>query len=757
MILQKNRVLARALAGSAIALTLPFATPATASGKTDADAPAQAGESAQPSGEQQDGTGEIIVTALKGGVSVQRSPVTVNIVAGEAIDSKGITSVDQLTSVVPGVRINQAPGGLVNPVVRGLGSSPSNNSFEQTVGLFVDGIFAGHPRDYSLALFDIERVELLKGTQSAVVGKNTSVGALSLVTRKPSFEFGMEGSYYHEFEFGTDTLNAAVNLPLSDTLAVRIAGQYSDEGGWVRNVFDTADEPRIKRKAIRATLRFRPSEQLDWTLSAQATGADQTGQIFHTGIDTLGNARAGAIVGGDADYVVRPFQTRTTPRSGFTYRGFSSIGAATDGSRFNSTLNYELGTVTLTSVTGYSEYTDTFLIDASSSINSPLLRGGHETDKAFSQELRLSTDPAKPLSFIGGGYYYHDKWFYEDRFDFNAAQLVAPSLGGAFTSSYTQTTETFSLFGQLAYRVSDSLRLAGSLRYEHFSKRGDYSPRTVLRPGGLTAAVYGPYAAFSRSDAKDYFDYSVQAQYFFAPRINGYVSYSTGTKGFGFVATPTSPGGVVTNPAYNTELSETLEAGIKAGFGGGSTVNLALFSTKLKDYQIGVNLGTNFLIRNDQIRSRGVEADINFALSEALRAAATVTYADVVKRPPLPANSIPNLPYAPEWSGIAGIYYNDRITDDFRLKAEVTGEFRSSQQLSDVVTFPIPREPGRLRTDLRLGVEYEPYNLEVALVARNIFNVYSLAYGFNQFGSTGAAQVAEEMPRTIGVQVSFRR
>lgn len=736
----------RIVYGAALASVLGggFASPAYAQVQASSE------ETPSPS------SGEIVVTALKGGVSVQRAPITVNIVSGEAIVDKGVTSVEQLTVAVPGIRVSQSVGGLINPVVRGLGSSPSNNSFEQTVGLFIDGIFAGHPRDYSAALFDLDRVELLKGTQSAVVGKNTSVGAMSLVTAKPTFELGGAASYYHEFELGTDTLTAHVNVPLSDTIAVRLAGLYSDEGGWIRRVLVDEDAPKVTRKALRATIRIRPNSALDWTISAQYSDYKQVGEYFTAGIDVLGNAALSAARGGDPNFVVRRYESRNTPRPGFVYRGFTDGGGKNDGTRLTSTINYQLGSTTLTSITGYSEYKDTVLLTNGPVVRSPVLRGGHETDEAFSQELRVATDANLPISVIAGAYYYYDKWSYEDLFNFNAAQLVAPPLGGAFTSSYRQKTKTASLFGQILYKITDNFQLAGGVRYEHFKKSGKYSDRVTLIPGGLTAAVYAPYAAFQRHGSKDYVDYSAQAQYFFAPDANAYVSFATGTKGFGFVATPSSPGGVVTEPSYSTEQSETWEAGVKLGLGGGSHINLAVFKTRIKDYQIAVNLGTFFVVRNDQVRSQGVEGNLDLRLLDGLQLAVAVTYADVEKLGPVPANSIPGLPFAPKWSGLGTLSYVSPYHAGFRFKSDLSMEFRTAQQLSDAANFPIHSDPGRVRTDLRLAVEHERSGVELAFVARNIFNDYSLSYGANMFGVPGAGIAAPEMPRTLGVQLSFR-
>ena len=712
---------------------------------------AQAAEAPGSDGTQVD---EIIVTALKGAVSVQDAPTTVNVVEGQAVENKGITSVDQLTSVVPGVRIGQAPGGLINPTVRGLSSSPSNNSFEQTVGLFVDGMFAGHPRDYSLALFDIQRIELLKGTQAAVVGKNTSVGAISLVTRKPEFEFGGSFSYLHEFELDSDVANVALNVPLSDRVAVRVAAVGSKEGGWIKNVLTGDEEPRIDRYAIRAGVRVQLTEALDWTASAQYAEMSMDGQTMHLGFDALGNARIAAARGGDTAFVIRRYESRWTPRPGFNYRGFTKPGSKTDGTRFVSTLNYDAGHGTFTSITGFSEYTDTFLIDGSALIQNPVNRGGHERDKTFSQELRYASDWSGPVNVIAGAYYYYDKWKYEDLFDFVAARLPAPPLGAAFRNDYTQLTKTASAFTQVTYNVTEKLRLTGGLRYEHFKKSGDYSPRTILVPGPLIS-VYGAYPAFKRSDAKDYVDYSIQGQYFLTPDLTAYVSFATGTKGFGYVANPTAPGGVLTDPLFRTEQSETFEAGVKATLAGRGHINLAVFNTDIKDYQIGVNLGTQFLIRNDQIRSRGAEINAAYEIVDGLRVAVAATYADVEKRGPLPVNSIESLPAAPKYSGIADVTYSRPVTDDLTFTGNLTAEFRTKQRLSDVASFLYPPSRGRVITDLRLALRSEKAGVEVAGIVRNLFDVYTVSYAFNSFGTAGAAQIAEDRPRTIALQVNY--
>lgn len=341
---------------------------------------------------------EIVVTALKRNQSLQDVPTTIGVVTGDALTAANVTSVEQLTTVVPGVRIQNAPAGLVNPTMRGLGSSPSNNSFEQTIGLFVDGMFLGHPRDYSAALFDVERIEILKGTQSAVLGKNTSVGAISLVTKKPGPDFGFEGSYTHEFFVGSDILDAAVNVPITETLRLRVAGQLTRQDGWIENSLTGRDEPATKTNAVRATLVWEPDSRFKWTVSGQYSDYKMTGQPFYAAVDRLGRLQATAALYGD-----NAFTAATNDRSRATGRsGGRGLGIDNDGQRYLSTMALTLGDYTVTALTGYSRYKDFQNVSLTGTINNPGLRSGDESDRAFSQELRIASADRGVFSWLAG-------------------------------------------------------------------------------------------------------------------------------------------------------------------------------------------------------------------------------------------------------------------------------------------------------------------------------------------------------------------
>lgn len=688
---------------------------------------------------------EIIVTALKRSQPLQDVPASVTVVQGEALARTAIVSLDQITQVVPGIRMQSAPGGTINPVVRGLGTSSSNDSFEQTIGLFVDGVFAGHARDYAAALFDVERIEIVKGTQAAILGKNTSVGALTLTTKKPGSQFGYEASYMHEFELGSDILNAAVNLPVNDSFAIRVAGQFADEGGWIRNALTGQDEQSSKRKAIRATARWEPNDVLDWTVSAQAHWIDRDGQTFYAGADTLGRLAETAAMYGDPVFTAAIGDvSRGTVRP-----GFEKIFDYTQGWRTNSTINLALGDHTLTAVTGYAEYDMKRLINPAGVREAPVMRGATEHNESFGQELRLTSPEYERFSYIAGAYYYHDKWGNFDYLD--VLPQAGTPLNGAVVTNQEYRTEAISLFGQVNYAITDDLDMTLGLRSDNQKKRVDYT-RGIVRPGLLTTAAYPAFAPTRMSRKDDFVDYSTSLSYKLTPDAMLYASYATGSKGGGFQASPST----IATAEFGDEGAKTVELGGKFSFGRGTVFNVALFQTRISDYQIAINTGAGFVVRNDQIQSRGVDAELNLALTPDLSFATSVTYADVEKRGVLPANSIGGIPFAPKLTGTVQVNYDTALNDHYALNANALVEFRTRQHIIDLANAIIPTSGAYAKLNLRVGVAHDPSGIELALVGKNLTDRRVVNYGYNAFAQAGAAIISTDPSRTIGLQVSIR-
>lgn len=630
--------------------------------------------------------------------------------------------------------------------MRGLGSSPSNNSFEQTVGRFIDGVFLGHPRDYSAALFDVERVELLKGTQSAVLGKATSIGAISLVTRKPGADFAYEASYTHEFELGDDIADAAINVPLSDAWAVRLAGQFVRQDGHIDNAITGQDEPEVRSEAARVTIGFRPTDTFNWMLSAQYSRYRLLGQPFYAGVDALGNLqRTAALYGDDAFSAGINDRSRQSGRS-----GQPDLGIDTEGTRFTNIVEMDVGSgYSLTSTTAFSEYSDFQMVNLTGTVNNPGLRSGEERNETLSTELRIASPDRGVLSWLAGAYYYYDKWNFTDTFDI--IQVTGSPVTGATRTAYRQRTGSLSGFAQGVLRPVDGLTATIGVRYDDQKRTGAYN-RQIVRPGVFTFALYQPFAPTQLTRNEGYFDYSGSLQYEFAPRMMAYASYATGSKFGGFQNDPVT----IAVAEFEDEQAETFEVGAKLGFAPGSHVNLAYYRTDVAGYQIVFFTGSAFLVRNDQVRSQGFEGELVARLFDGLTLAGNVTYSDVEKILPV-AGAISGLPFAPKWSGVAKLGYATPTGSDIGFFGEAIVEFRSKQKLSDTAGFIYNDSPGYAKLNLRLGVRHEASGIEVAVIVKNLFDKRVVNYAFPTFLQAGGAMVATDRPRTIGLQLAVRR
>lgn len=198
---------------------------------------------------------EIIVTAQKREQSIERVPASIQAVTGAAISDYQQVSIKSIAVQVPNLVLTASPSGAIQANIRGFGTSTGNSGFEQSVGLYVDGVYSPRPHSYTGAVFDIDRVEVVKGTQGTLFGKNASVGAISLITKSPENDFGgyLDASY--GFTFEEPRFEGAVNAPIGDSVRLRVAGVYGKlNEGWVPNLATGKKEPTSKEYAGRAKL-----------------------------------------------------------------------------------------------------------------------------------------------------------------------------------------------------------------------------------------------------------------------------------------------------------------------------------------------------------------------------------------------------------------------------------------------------------------------------------------------------------------------
>lgn len=694
---------------------------------------------------------DIIVTALKRSISVQDTPVTVNVVKGEVFEKANITSVLDLPAVTPGVIVQVSPAGFPIAAIRGIGSSPANQSFDQSVALFVNGVFAPRGRDYASSLFDIADVQVVKGGQSAVLGKNTTVGALVLTTRRPTSELGYNISYAHELELGSDTIDAAVNVPFGEKFAIRMAARTSNQEGWQRNDLLNEDSPVTKTRAVRISGRWEPFDNFEWNASYQKEKYEVYGQVLYVGGDA-GALTNQARLSGDPNFTAQlNDHYRSSPRPGFDQDEITN-----KSQRVVSDMSLDFGAgYTLTALSGYLHSSGTALTNFNAIINGPFYfiadRVGGDT---YSQEVRISTPRLGMFELVAGGLYYHDK----AGLDLGADAVFPTPITGAEVTSFDQTTEAWSGFGAVTAHITDALRFNGAVRYTSEDRSADYT-RRVIRPGALVAAIFRPFPPTTLSRSSSNWDYSASLSYNFLDHAMAYASYGRGTKSGGFANNPNDPRALRPDgtrvPEFEDEVAKTIEVGVKWGRAAGTHLNLALFHIDLGGFQTAFFSGINFIVRNQDSRSKGVELDAAYQLMDGLRFAVNATYADAVNKHP-DAGERARLVRAPKLSGIASLNYAREFADSWTFSADGNAEFKGKYYFLPTIATLVPPSEKYVKLGLRMGVEDKNSGLGIALIGRNLTDKRIISYAANAFPGIRAFVASTEPPRTIAVQISYR-
>ena len=222
---------------------------------------------------------EIIVTAQKREQRLIDVPISIIAKSGTELQNAGINDFNDIAARVPNLLLNDTPANK-QIIIRGIGTTGNSFSFEQSVALFVDGIYGGRNRQYNQPFLDIERIEVLRGPQGALFGRNTGAGAISITTARPSQEVLVEA--FAEYEVRTNSANATavVNGPITDTLSIRIATRYAEDNGWLRNTTLNRVEPQTDQFVGRVSMLWQPGDNVDVFGKLEYSRVDLTGSPF---------------------------------------------------------------------------------------------------------------------------------------------------------------------------------------------------------------------------------------------------------------------------------------------------------------------------------------------------------------------------------------------------------------------------------------------------------------------------------------------
>jgi len=715
---------------------------------------------------------EIIVTAQKRAQSLQEVPVAVSAFSGEALQDHHVSDVTDLNQLAPSLQV-KTDDNAANPkiFIRGVGLNDFNPNTASAVGLYTDGVYIGSPLAQMAQFFDIDRLEVLRGPQGTLYGRNTTGGAINVISRKPTQE--PQGDISVEAgRFDSVNVEAAVGGPLAkDVLAGRLAVNVVRDDGYSKNRLTGHSGNDTDRWAARGSLSFTPSSSFD-ALVQLRYGKTDGGSIWAynrslfpgtaeaTGPD--GFCSPAFYTSGQCSDIAGYANTSSDLyRGDYHFEGKDKVetrGAA-------ATLTWDLGDLQLVSVSGYDHADRDDREDTDAGPNDVITATYRAKQSVFSEELRLqSANEAAKAFWVAGLYYAHDDLDTNSYLDVlrvfrplfvtpDNPNGFAPEFSvGVFGYPYTQKTESWAGFGQLDYNFTEQLTGTVGVRYSHDSKDFHYA----------STAEFDTITIFTLDDSKDFSSVSgkLGLQYRFSDDANVYVSYSRGYKSGGFF------GGQTVAPEdlapYDDEKVDAFEAGAKIQSPEKRLrSSFAAFYYDYQDLQVytlilrGAITVQNFTNASNA-RIYGAEAEFSVTPIDHLDLSLSgawldATYQDFVSagNQDYSGNRLPN---SPRSSLTAAIRYEIpmfggslALQTDATYRSTVFYDTRNVERLSD---------PERTFVNARIGWTTADEHLEFGIWGRNLFDETNISdiipiegLGFDLF-SVGP-------PRTAGVYARY--
>lgn len=684
---------------------------------------------------------EIIeVTSQKRTQTLQEVPATISALSEGVLEKYGVDDLFEIANLVPGMVFSRAPDDGLALTLRGLGTPARTQSFDQSVALFQDGMFVGKGRMYSAAFFDIERIEVIKGTQSTLLGKNTSLGAISIVTQKPTDYFEAKVKAGVEVENGGYSLDAAVNIPLTDDLNVRVAGHYVEQDGWVNNVATGRDVPEDEDLGMRVTAVYTPSD----TLTITGMYQHSTGERIGNGYQYVDN---GNYFSEDVINIIGEANLDDTKNALCEECKYDESYHDTTVDSFTLTVEKDFGDLTLTSVTSTATYDILFYDDfdfGHAFDELTYVTTGEvdyystyfkreETYDQFSQELRLASDGRENFDYMAGFFYFNSDWDSLEEQFFNTPNFppVGPTgqiFNGSFGNDFSQQTETYSAFVQSDIYLSDDLTLAVGLRYTDETKDVQFD-RIQGPTATLWNTVINPPFESELTFSDSFLNGNISLSYDVSKNTTVYTSYGVGSKTGGFAesaeVTSADPSLDVSEGGarVKSEEAHTYEAGAKMVLLERSlNVNMALFYTEIIDFQetsfLVTDASAGFLTQNVDVESSGFEFDALYQLNDDWRLTGAATYADSVHK-----DDGSDLAQAPKWTGNIGYSYLTEL-DFGDLLFVSTGSVRYRGEMVSQINETYPSD-SLTTLDFTFGVEAGDGKWEANVAIQNLTNARS--------------------------------
>jgi iron complex outermembrane receptor protein len=713
------------------------------------------------------GLEEIIVTAQKRAESLQEVPLSVAAVTGAAIERANITSIQGIK--VPNVQIDNftnTPNGAVMSI-RGIGVVEPDPYAGNTVGIMLDGVPQLFNMTSLLDLFDIERVEVLRGPQGTLFGANTTGGVINVITEQPTGEWGGKARATLG-NWDRRDLSAAVNFPLiPNLLAGKVTVQHHERDGWVKNIVDGSDMNYQDTQAIRGSLLWTPAADLDITWTHEFVQREYGPPVVVNGSSP---GEATYVPEGVAGMYANPcpdFNDRCVAPG--RYLAASQVRDIGELKTYANTLTFNWSDTALgdlVSITGYKQFR---VREDTDQDGSPLFLDDTERETEgwqFTQELRSSFAVSDSWDMTAGAFFTATHYEHLQNFRINFPGLEGAGLRQE--NPQEQDSWSASLFAQSYYQLTDRLRLQAGLRYTHEATEMDAGIDFFAGSTGFNDGVLLPPPSTFAVEDDDVWDNvggKIGLDYQLAETVMLYTSYARGFKSGGFVGRVGIPQDI---GPYDPEYVDTFEVGMKGDFlDNRLRSNLTLFHSSYEDMQlaqiyfIGAIQG-NSILNAGKSEIQGAEMELTLVPVDGLTLNLNLGYLDSEFKkfaPPDPVTGLPRdfsgfrLQNTPEWTGSANAAY------EFPLAAGTARAYVEFTHSADKYLTSLDNSPRTVVQEMNLvnaSVEWSPQSdaWTLSLWGRNLADKRYIASAFEAPGTIRFVNYAP--PREFGVTLNYR-
>ena len=762
----------------ALLLALGGALPASA-----ADAPAPAEEAPPLASSLPDkadtALGKVTVTARRREEDSQKVPTPITVLGGETLEAQRISRVQDLQQVLPSVNVAYIHARQSSVAVRGIGNNPASDGLEGSAGIYLDNVYLGRPGMAVFDLLDIEQLELLRGPQGTLFGKNTTAGVLNISTRAPTFtaERTVEVSGGQDGYFqGRGTVSG----PLGETLAGRLSAYRTRDDGYIKNIHDDNYLNGGQRQLL-----FEPNEDfsLRWIADYNEEDSSNGSMVVYGAAERFW--QRAALVGASP--------LRDPQRKKVNINGRQHVSVHQGGSSLEANWNLA-GGYRLTSISAYRYWHFTPANDEQLNVSAINDTGVEVHDRQFSQEIRLASPTGGAFDYVVGAYAFRQNLGNKTFTSYGPLAdlyLLGANLG-ALNDTYSKAngkieTDSFALFAQGTWHLSERLDFTAGLRgtYEEKNAKVErFAPLGGAAVGGVGAAVRnGQLGAYDSGDLSQY-NFAPSAllslSYQFSDDLLGYASLSHGEKSGGVnLAVGSAPSAGADSLLVGPERANDAELGLKSTlFDRRLLLNANLFWTGIHGYQAttlyqapGSTQLVQVLANAGSVRSRGLEFEATALPLRGLTLNFNGSYNDVTylsfKDAPCPAE-VSTRPGAPsscdltgqrvvgasKWIANLNGEYQWRLDDRFQPYVSASYAYRSAAEgtldnsdLSKIDGYALVNLAAGLRSDLGDG------QLDTSVWLKNAFDKDYYLSAFASINGSYTASVGQ--PRTLGVSLRY--